>query len=220
MDYLTSQKKIVNQLKSNLEKVKNECNNNNYKLIESKEKKLEFEKKENEKLKSKLELIIKNNTIKKNLKNNKMLFNTFEKIGDKKFDMKEIANILKMDNKEFFKKKLFSKILYMIKMIELAASYLIDSINKSKDNPKLQDIFKVIEKEKNKKLHFLKMEQLRKNLEDKKANILKRSAKIYFLSKIKYDAKNSKRNNKKIFKKKVIKRNKSNDSLQKWLSYN
>ena len=227
LDYLTSQKKIVNQLKSNLEKVKNECNNNNYKLIESKEKKLEFEKKENKKLKSKLELIIKNNTIKKNLKNNlekkigKMLFNIFEKIGDKKkFDMKEIGYILKMDNKEFFKKKLFSKILYMIKMIELAASYLIDSINKSKDNPKLQDIFKVIEKEKNKKLHFLKMEQLRKNLEDKKANILKRSAKIYFLSKIKYDAKNSKRNNKKIIKKKVIKRNKSNDSLQKWLSYN
>ena len=227
LDYLTSQKKIINQLKSNLEKVKNECNNNNYKLIESKEKKLEFEKKENEKLKNKLDLIIQNNSIKKNLKNNlekkigKMLFNIFEKIGDKKkFDMKEIAYILKMDNKEFFKKKLFSKILYMIKMIELAASYLIDSINKHKDNPKLQDIFKVIEKEKNKKLHFLKMEQLKKNLEDKKANILKRSAKIYFLSKIKYDAKNSKRNNKKIIKKKVIKRNKSNDSLQKWLSYN
>jgi hypothetical protein len=227
LDYLTSQKKIINQLKSNLEKAKNElCDNNNFILIESKEKKLEYEKKENEKLKNKLDLIIQNNSIKKNLKNNlekkigKMLFNIFEKIGDKKFDMKEIAYILKMDNKEFFKKKLFSKILYMIKMIELAASYLIDSINKSKDNPKLQDIFKVIEKEKNKKLHFLKMEQLRKNLEDKKANILKRSAKIYFLSKIKYDAKNSKRNNKKLIKKKPIKRNKSNDSILKWLSYN
>jgi hypothetical protein len=227
LDYLTSQKKIVNQLKSNLEKVKNECNNNNYKLIESKEKKLEFEKKENEKLKNKLELIIQNNSIKKNLKNNlekkigKMLFKIFEKIGDKKkFDMKELANILKMDNKEFFNKKMFSKILYMIKMIELTASYLIDSINKYKDNPKVQDIFKMIEKEKNKELHFLKMEQLRKNLEDKKANILKRSDIIYFLSKIKYDAKNSKRNNKKLIKKKIIKRNKSNDSIQKWLSYN
>ena len=108
----------------------------------------------------------------------------------------------------------------MIKMIELAASYLIDSINKYRDNPKLQDIFKIIEKEKNKKLHILKMEQLRKNLEDKKVNILKRSTKIYFLSRSKYDTKNSKKNNKKLIKKKVIKRNISNDSIQKWLSYN
>ena len=227
LDYLTSQKKIINQLKSNLEKAQNESKNNNYILIESKERKLEYEKKENEKLNNKLELIIQNNSMKKSLKNNlekkigKMLSNIFEKIGDKKkFDMKELAYILKMDNKEFFNKKLYSKILYMIKMIELAASYLIDSINKYKDNPKLQDIFRVIEREKNKELHFLKMEQLRKNLEDKKANIMKRSNKIYFLSKIKYDAKNSKKNNKKLIKKKVIKRNKSNDSIQQWLSYN
>ena len=229
LGYLTSQKKIIHQLKSNLEKAKNESNNNNYnyKLIESKEKKLEFEKKENEKLNSKLELIIENNSIKKNLKNNlekkigKMLFNLFEKIGDKnKFDMKELSFILKMDNKKFFKKKLISKILYMIKMIELAASYLIDSINKCKDNPKLQEILKNIEKDKNTELHNLKIEQLKKNLEDTKANILKRSTKIYFLSKIKYDAKNSKRNKKKLIKKNPIKRNKSNDSIQKWLSYN
>ena len=226
LDYLTSQKQIINQLKSNLEKVKNESGNNNDNLIESKEKKLEFVKKENDKLKRKLELIIQNNSIKKNLKNNlekkigKMLFKIFELIGDKnKFDMKELVDILKMDNKKFFNKKLFSKILYMIKMIELAASYLIDSINKHKDNPKLQDIFKMIEKEKNKELHILKMEQLRKNLEDKKANILKKLDKIYFLSKSKYDARNSKKNNKKLIKKKVIKRNKSNDLLQKWLSY-
>lgn len=231
LDYLTSQNKLINQLKNNLEKVNNEynseSNNNIYKLIESKEKLMEFEKKENEKLKSKLESIIQNNSIKKNLKNNlerkigKMLFNIFEKIGDKKkFDLKELVHILKMDNKEFFNKKLFSKILYMIKMIELAASYLIDSINKHKDNPKLQDIFKIIEKEKNKDLHILKIEQLRKNLEDKKENILKRSRKIYFLSKIKYDAKNLKRNNNKINKKKVTTRNQANDSIQKWLSYN
>jgi len=228
LDYLTSQKKIVNQLKSNLEKAKNESyNNSNHILIESKEKMLEFDKKENEKLKKKFELIIQNNSLKKNLKNNlekkigKMLFKIYEKIEDKqKFDMKELAYILKMDNKEFFNKKLFSKILYMIKMIELAASYLIDSINKYRDNPKLQDIFKIIEKEKNKKLHILKMEQLRKNLEDKKVNILKRSTKIYFLSRSKYDTKNSKKNNKKLIKKKVIKRNISNDSIQKWLSYN
>ena len=220
MDYLTSQKKIVNQLKSNLEKAKNElCDNNNFILIESKEKKLEYEKKENEKLKNKLDLIIQNNSIKKNLKNNlekkigKIMFNIFE-------NMKELSYILKMDNKESFNKKLLSKILYMIKMIELASSYLIDSINKYKDDPKLQDIFKIIEKEKNKKLHFLKMEQLRKNLENKKANIMKRSAKIYFLSRIKYDTKNSKRSNKKLIKKKVIKRNKSNDSILNWLSYN
>ena len=227
LDYLTSQKKIVYQRKNNLEKVNNESNNNkNYILIESKEKMLEFEKKENEKLKRKLELIIQNNSMKKSLKNNlekkigKMLFKIFEKIGDKKkFDMKELVYILKMDKKEFYNKKLFSKILYMIKMIELAASYLIDSINKFKDNPKLQDIFKIIEKEKNKKLHFLKMEQLRKNLEDKKENILKRSAKIYFLSRSKYDANNIKKNNKKLIKKNVIKRNKSNDSIEKWLSY-
>ena len=220
LDYLTSQKKIVNQLKSNLEKAKNElCDNNNFILIESKEKKLEYEKKENEKLKNKLDLIIQNNSIKKNLKNNlekkigKIMFNIFE-------NMKELSYILKMDNKESFNKKLLSKILYMIKMIELASSYLIDSINKYKDDPKLQDIFKIIEKEKNKKLHFLKMEQLRKNLENKKANIMKRSAKIYFLSRIKNDTKNSKRSNKKLIKKKVIKRNKSNDSILNWLSYN
>ena len=243
INYLNNHKLSINELKRNLEQVEkeekiDEKESNYYNImISTKIKMLDFLKKENLLLKNKLNSLTKIKSTNKNIKNNleKKIFDILKIIDIKlnfeekeKFEIKNLFNLLELDSKDFFKKKHLSKILYMIKTIDLIALYKINLINKYKIDPKLKEIYKnymiIFEKEKNDELHNLIKQQIKQDLEEKKINSLKKSNKIRFLSSRKFDVRNP--NDKRYIinrnKKTILKRNiphEISDNFEQWMSY-
>lgn len=228
LNYLTSQKKQIDKLKKDLNQIEN-YKDDSKNIIESKIKMLDFLKKENNRLNNKLDMIIKNNLTKESLNNIlekkllHILININRKINiQEKISIKDLFKFLKMESTEFLNKIHISKILYMIKVIELVLLFLNDLTNRYLSDQRLEELYKEIsnkfEKEKNKLMCELTKKQIKQNLEEKKINILKKAEKFRFYSTKKFYYTN---NNKiKSHSKKNIKRNNSNDSRELWLSYN
>ena len=232
LNYLNQQRYDINNLKKELNKVKMyNADDDDVDWIPSKIKMLEFVKKENIRLKNKMKLMIKNSSTKIILSNNleNKLLNILIDINNE-FNIEEKFNnqlfsILKLEPAEFLNKMNTSKILYMIKIIELVALFLFNLKNRYLTDPKSEKIFKnissIFEKEKTKQMHLLLKEQIKKDLKKKKDDIIKRNDKIRF---------HSSRTFVKIFTTSKSKKNKSNRKLrnksesyelyEKWISYN
>ena len=229
LNYLNNQRNVIVNLKKSLNQIKNYNEGIDNNIILSKIKMLDFVKKENNKLKIKLESIIKISIIRENFKNkieNKLI--TFLNDINKEINLEEKLNInnlfdkLNIDSTIFLNKMHISKVLYMIKIIEFIILFLNDLKNRYLNDPKLEkdyiNITNLFEKIKTRKLHELIKKQIKQNLEEKKINIIKKAGKIRFLSSRKYYYKN-KNNHKSHSKKTIKKRNNSNNKYEQWVFY-
>ena len=196
------QAKILNRYKINLLNIKNEnekeCIGGDI-LIESKIKKLIFLKKENKELQN-IIYNIKKTSSNEGLKNNleiqvyNMLINYNANMDiQEKLGIYNIFNLLKMKSDEFFIKKNKSKLIYMIKIIELFLEFLNNFKMNCLCDPKIrrqyENISNLIEKENFLKMKKLNKEQIKQKLKEKRINLIKKTNKIRFFSNKKYDVK-------------------------------
>jgi len=221
-----SQRLIIIKLQNKLDKIKGnhdiEYLYDNM-IIESKIEMLEFIKKERQQLKNKLDLTIKTISKKNNFKKlEKKIYNLLVMINKElnlqnNYEMRNLFYLLKLEPDEFYNKKNISKELYMLKIIDNIALYLIDAKNIYKNNPKsnaiYRNIYNSVVKENNLRYRLLNTELLQKKIMDKKLKIIDNSTKIRFIPNLKYIPSNKKykNNTSKI----IIKSN----SVEQWFSF-
>ena len=230
---LNEQRKSINELNIKLSQTKNDFESeyvNNHITISNKKMKLYILELENKDLKSKYESIRKNTLLKESFKNNlekkiyNILLNFNEEINlEEKLGIRDLFQFLKLKSDEFFEKKNIGKLIYMIKIIELIDSFLNNIKDTYMRDPKLKEKYEsainLVEKDKYLRKIKINREQLQKNLERRKLNIIKKSNQTRFFSYKKYDVKYH-QNNKSHFIKKENNKNISIINYEEWLTYN
>ena len=232
--YLSEESKILYKYKENLLKKQNKddkSNSYNDSLIISKEEKLIFLKKRNEDLKKELKIVkktaISNEDLKINLE--KKIYNLlidYNKIINipEILDINNSFTILKLGADEFNLRRKETKLIYMLKIIELLWLFLnnfkIKCLNEPKLIKKFQNISSQLEKEKNLKILKLNKQQLKQKLKEKKLNIIKRTNKVRFISYKKFDFKYIMNNKSHSTKRIINNKNDSNPYFVEWLTYN
>ena len=230
---LNEQRKSINELNIKLSQTKNDFESeyvNNHITISNKKMKLYILELENKDLKSKYESIRKNTLLKESFKNNlekkiyNILLNFNEEINlEEKLGIRDLFQFLKLKSDEFFEKKNIGKLIYMIKIIELIDSFLNNIKDTYMRDPKLKEKYEsavnFVEKDKYLRKIKINREQLQKNLERRKLNIIKKSNQTRFFSYKKYDVKYH-QNNKSHFIKKENNKNISIINYEEWLTYN
>ena len=191
--------------------------------------KLFFKKKENIALKTKYNSIKKETSLNEGfmIKLEQKIYNILININkemniQEKINIKNLFNLLSLKDDEFFEKMKINKLLYMIKIIELFSSFLINLTNKYSSDPKMsqkyEEILDTIEKEKSKRNLNLNKERIKQKLDKKKKKLLKKFNQIRFFTYKKYDVKYKK--NKQPFTKKIDKQNsESKINYEPWLTY-
>jgi hypothetical protein len=217
---------VLNQTKSDFE----EEDDYNKSIISTKTMKLYFLKIENINLKSRYELIKKNTLLNESFKN-KLEIKIYEILVSFNEDInieeilciKDLFHYLKMKSDDFFEKINADKLLYMIKIIELIDSFLDKFKSKCLSDQKLKEKYDnaliLVEKEKNIGKIRLNRELLKKNLEERKMNIINKSTQVRFFSYKKYDIKCNQRYKNNYIKKIQKKSNKLTPNYEEWLTY-
>jgi hypothetical protein len=232
--YYNGQITILNKYKKRLLNTKyiiEDEHNYNNELIETKTKKLNFLKKENNRLTSEYETIMKATSFDENFKKNiehklYIMITNFNKDFnvEEKLDIKNLFEFLEFKSDEFEKKMHKTKSIYMIKIIELLSSFFHNLNLKYMHDPhrkkKLIDVTNLIEKEKKVKVNILNKEQIKQKLKEKKINLIKKANKMRFFSYKKYDIKYLKNNQKNYMKKRLNDKTESEINYKEWLTFN
>jgi hypothetical protein len=223
----------INELKKELEQEKKSNNDNDKNdLVLSMIEIVEFLKKENDRLKQKIKLLIQNNST--NIIFNKYLeqklLNILKDINnefniEEKLSIKNLFFVLNLESGEFTSKTHDSKTLYMIKIIEQIEIYFFNLNNRYLNEPKSKEIFKnvlnIFEKEKAKQYRAFIKEELKENIIKKKIDIMTKANKIRFCPSrgtIKNLIKDKSKKHKS--KRKTRNRNDLNHHIyEKWISY-
>ena len=223
---ITELKNILIQTKNNYEE---EFINNNL-TISTKEMKLYFLKIRNKDLQTRYQSIIRNTLLKESfkIKLEKKIYNILVDFNkeinlEKQLGIKNLFQFLKMKSDDFFEKKNVGKLIYMIKIIELVDSFLDDFKSKYLSDQKLKKQYEnaliIVEKEKNLEKIRLNRELLKKNLEERKKKIIKKSTQVRFFSYKKYNIKSHQHYKNHFIKKVKNKKNKLLPSYEEWLTY-
>jgi hypothetical protein len=230
--YNNKQKNIIN-LKNNLSESKNYSEREyiyEKMKISTKTRKLFFLKKENKELKSKYNTIKKTTTVDDGLKNNienkiyNLLIDMNNEINiQEAICIKNLFSLLKLKPEEFMEKMKLTRLIYMIKIVELIFTFLINSKFKYSHDPKLKEkyynIKNIVLKDKNLRILKLNREKLKLKLEERKLKFIKKSTQIRFFTYKKYDIKNIKPNKRRVVKKNISNNNDSKINYEKWLTY-
>ena len=138
-------------------------------------------------------------------------------------NIRNLFNLLKLKNEDFLEKMKLSKLIYMIKIIELIYSFLINKKVKYFNDPKLKQQYKfiknIVEKDKNLRINILNKEKLKQELEERKLHFLKKSTQIRFFTYKKYDIKSKKYKKSPVLKTNINNKNDSKINYEKWLTY-
>ena len=139
-----------------------------------------------------------------------------------KINIKDLSQLSELKYDEFYNKMKINKVLYMIKIMELFSSFLINLTNKYSNEPKLNEKYKEVinrvEKEKNEKNREMNRERIRQRLEDNKNKYIKKYNQIRFFNYKRYDVKPKK--NKGNINQKVFKQKKETKiDYEPWLTY-
>ena len=231
--YYNGQITILNKYKKRLLNTKyiiEDEHNYNNELIETKTKKLNFLKKENNRLTSEYETIMKATSFDENFKKNiehklYIMLTNFNKDFnvEEKLDIKNLFESLQFKSDEFQRKIHKTKSIYMIKIIELLSSFFHNLDLKYMHDPhekkKLVDATNMIQKERKIKLNILNKEQLKQKLKEKKINLIKKTNKVRFFSYKKYDIKYLKNNKKNYMRKRLNDKDESEINYKDWLTF-
>ena len=234
--YIGVQNKRQNELfedKKILEEIeKSNINKNTYvnEMIIKKEEKLSLLKKENKNLQIKFGKIPKtiiNNNSSNNILEEKMIkiiLNIETQINVQKIlKIKNLSFMLELDPEEFLERFKYTKIIFLIKTIELIISYLIAKKNKYLSDPKLKETLKnfLFKLENDKKLRMNKINKdiLKKELEEKKAKASERATRVRFYSYRKFDLGHYKNKRHIQLKEKINNKTINDNQYDQWLLY-
>jgi len=231
--YYNGQITVLNKYKKRLLNTKyiiEDEHNYNNELIEAKTKKLNFLKKENDRLESEYKTIMKTYSSKENFKKNiehklyAMITNFNKGINvEETLDIKNLFESLQFKSDEFERKMHRTKSIYMIKIIELLSSFFHNLKLKYIHDPllkkKLIDATNIFKKERIIKVNILNKEQLKQKLKEKKINLIKKTNKMRFFSYKKYDIKYLKNNQKYYMKKRLNDKTESEINYKDWLTF-
>ena len=128
-----------------------------------------------------------------------------------------------LDSKDFLERFRTSKVIFLIKTIELIISYLISKKNQYLSDFKLKDSLKnflfVLENDKKIRMNKLNKKILKTEMENKKSKALERATRIRFLSYRKIDLSHFKNKGHKASKEKENNRTVSDNQYEDWILY-
>ena len=128
-----------------------------------------------------------------------------------------------MNEDDFFDKMKITKLIYMLKIVELFWSFLNSLKNKYLNDPQLkikyENASKKIEREKYIKIIKLNKDYLKQKQDEKKMQLIKKSTKIRLFTYKKYDIKNRKKNKKLLTANNINNINDSKMIYEPWLIY-
>ena len=228
-----NQRNQIFEEKKDLEETKKYFNKQNKyinEVLEEKENILSRLKEENYKLKMKF-ISFSKKTFEENLSQNKLeqkmleiILNIHSKINIQEIlKSKNILYMLKLKSQDFLERYKKTKIIFLIKTIELIISYLVSKKNKYLSEPKLREQLKnflyVLENDKKIRMNKLNKEMLQKKLENKKTRALDKATKIRFFSYRKFDLTHYKSRKNKDRKEQIYNKTTADEMYQQWISY-
>ena len=197
--------------------------------IKTKAMQLYFLKKKNKELKNKIKSknkikIIDNFKNKLDIKIYNILSGFNKEINiEKNLCIRHLFYLLKMKEDDFFDKMKITKLIYMLKIIELFWSFLNNLKNKYLNEPQLkikyENASKKIEREKYLRMIKLNKDYLRQKQDEKKMKLIQKSTQIRFFSYKKYDIKSRRKNKKHLETNNINNINDSKMIYEPWLTY-
>ena len=137
--------------------------------------------------------------------------------------IKNLYTMLEFKTEDFLERFHTSKVLFLLKTIELLVSYLISKKNQYLSDPKMKEDKKnflyVLENDKKIRMNRLNKNALKLELEKKKSDALDRATKIRFYSYRKMDLSYFKNKRHKFSKGKINNRTMGDDQYEQWISY-
>lgn len=207
-------------------------NKNKYtnEMISQNEKILSRLKEENQNLTQKLKSVSKitnEEEINENILEKKMIkiiINLQPKINIQQItNINNLISMIKLKPIDFRDKYKTSKLIFLIKIIELIITDLISKKNKYLSEPKLRETLKnflfVLENDKKKRMNKLNKNLLYQQIEDKKEKALERATRIRFFSYRKFDLNHFKNKRNKYIKEKESNKTVNDNQYEKWILY-
>ena len=137
--------------------------------------------------------------------------------------IKNLYSMIEFKTEDFLERFHTSKVLFLLKTIELLVSHLISKKNQYLSDPKLKEALKnflyVLENDKKIRMNKLNKVALKLEMEKKKSNALERATKIRFYSYRKLDLSYFKNKRHKFSKGKINNRTMGDDQYEQWISY-
>ena len=234
LEITDNQRKKIWEEKKNLEEAKNISNQEkNYidEIIIQKENILYNLKKDNKLLKQKLNSYSET-TYQKELSQNileqKILFmisNIEPKLNIPEIvKIKNLYSMLKLNPQDFLERFRTTKIMFLIKIIELIIFYLISKKNEYLSEPKLKETLKdflyALENEKKIRMNNLNKKMIKEQMEKRKIKAYDKATRVRFLAYRKFDLNNFKIKNNKSLKDKYKSKTMNDNQYDEWILYN
>ena len=234
LEITDNQRKKIWEEKKNLEEAKNLSNQEkNYidEIIIQKENILYNLKKDNKLLKQKLNSYSET-TYQKELSQNileqKILFmisNIEPKLNIPEIvKIKNLYSMLKLNPQDFLERFRTTKIMFLIKIIELIIFYLISKKNEYLSEPKLKETLKdflyALENEKKIRLNNLNKKMIKEQMEKRKIKAYDKATRVRFLAYRKFDLNNFKIKKNKSLKDKYKSKTMNDNQYDEWILYN
>ena len=234
LEITDNQRKKIWEEKKNLEEAKNISNQEkNYidEIIIQKENILYNLKKDNKLLKQKLNSYSET-TYQKELSQNileqKILFmisNIEPKLNIPEIvKIKNLYSMLKLNPQDFLERFRTTKIMFLIKIIELIIFYLISKKNEYLSEPKLKETFKdflyALENEKKIRMNNLNKKMIKEQMAKRKIKAYDKATRVRFLAYRKFDLNNFKIKKNKSLKDKYKSKTMNDNQYDEWILYN
>ena len=234
LEITDNQRKKIWEEKNNLEEAKNLSNQEkNYidEIIIQKENILYNLKKDNKLLKQKLNSYSET-TYQKELSQNileqKILFmisNIEPKLNIPEIvKIKNLYSMLKLNPQDFLERFRTTKIMFLIKIIELIIFYLISKKNEYLSEPTLKETLKdflyALENEKKIRMNNLNKKMIKEQMEKRKIKAYDKATRVRFLAYRKFDLNNFKIKKNKSLKDKYKSKTMNDNQYDEWILYN
>lgn len=234
LEITDNQRKKIWEEKKNLEEAKNISNQEkNYidEIIIQKENILYNLKKDNKLLKQKLNSYSET-TYQKELSQNileqkilSMISNIEPKLNIPEIvKIKNLYSMLKLNPQDFLERFRTTKIMFLIKIIELIIFYLISKKNEYLSEPKLKETLKdflyALENEKKIRMNNLNKKMIKEQMEKRKIKAYDKATRVRFLAYRKFDLNNFKIKKNKSLKDKYKSKTMNDNQYDEWILYN
>ena len=234
LEITDNQRKKKREEKKNLEEAKNISNQEkNYidEIIIQKENILYNLKKDNKLLKQKLNSYSET-TYQKELSQNileqkilSMISNIEPKLNIPEIvKIKNLYSMLKLNPQDFLERFRTTKIMFLIKIIELIIFYLISKKNEYLSEPKLKETLKdflyALENEKKIRMNNLNKKMIKEQMEKRKIKAYDKATRVRFLAYRKFDLNNFKIKKNKSLKDKYKSETMNDNQYDEWILYN
>ena len=138
--------------------------------------------------------------------------------------IKNLYSMLKLNPQDFLERFRTTKIMFLIKIIELIIFYLISKKNEYLSEPKLKETLKdflyALENEKKIRMNNLNKKMIKEQMEKRKIKAYDKATRVRFLAYRKFDLNNFKIKKNKSLKDKYKSKTMNDNQYDEWILYN